>query len=269
MKLNINVFILALGTAAACLGQRSYTATPISAPAYSIASLFWISDDDTAGFGAGIQLNPFAVQCFTYLNGGITVIPAPGFPNCQPQAANTGEYVAILVTPDGLSTNLVSFTTGNFNLLSPPTGVTAGIFDRGGHMGLNKSGQVGGTFFCPAPAGFISGTTIPCAYTVSSSGAFTRLPDLGGYAGATAINDSGDVAGWVSPAGNTAPTSSTVSIWPHTGGRIDVGSTGTQVGALVNQRKRTSCWSQSLLRWFRQYQTDSSQRSRSALCLVA
>ena len=62
MKLNIKALILVLGTAAACLGQRSYKATPISAPAYSIASLFWISDDGTTGFGAGIQLNPFAVQ---------------------------------------------------------------------------------------------------------------------------------------------------------------------------------------------------------------
>jgi len=232
VKLNINAFILVLGTAAACLGQHSYTATPISAPAYSIASLYWISEDGTTGFGAGIQLNPFAVQCFTYLNGAITVIPMPGFPNCQPQAANTGEYVAILVTPDNLTRNLVSFTNGNFNLLTPPTGVSANLFLAGQYMGLNKSGQIAGTFSCPVPAGFNG--SWPCAYIVSSSGAFTRLPDLGGYAGATAINDSSDVAGWVSPAGNTAPTTSSVSIWPHTGGRIDVGSTGTQVGALVS-----------------------------------
>jgi uncharacterized protein (TIGR03437 family) len=230
MKLNINAFILVLGTAAACLGQRSYRATPIVAPAYSIASLFWISDDGTTGFGAGIQLNPFAVQCFTYLNGAITVVPTPGFPNCQPQAANASEYVAILVTPDNLTRNLVSFTNGKFNLLSPPTGVTADLFLAGQYMGLNKSGQIAGTLFCPAPAGF----SWPCAYVVSSSGAFTRLPDLGTYSGATAINDTGDVAGWVSPAGNSVPTTSTVSIWPHTGGRIDLGSTGTQVGALVS-----------------------------------
>jgi uncharacterized protein (TIGR03437 family) len=237
MKLNLNAFILVLGTAGACLGQRSYTATPISAPAYSISSLFWISDDGTTGFGAGIQLNPFAVQCFTYLNGAITVIPTPGFPNCQPQAANTGEYLAYLsqLVNNVGPPNLVSFTNGNFNLLSPPPGVTNGASLAGQYMGLNKSGQVAGTFFCPAPTGFNG--SWPCAYVISSSGAFTRLPDLGGRAGATAINESGDVAGWVSPAGGTTPTTSTVSVWPHTGGRIDVASftnTVPQDGALVS-----------------------------------
>jgi uncharacterized protein (TIGR03437 family) len=237
MKLKINAFILVLGTAAACLGQRSYTATPVSVPAYSIANLFWISDDGTTGFGAGIQLNPFAVQCFTYLNGAITVIPTPGFPNCQPQAANTGEYLAYLsqlVNNIG-PPNLVSFTNGNFNLLSPPQGVTNGDSLAGQYMGLNKSGQLAGTFYRPAPAGFNG--SWPCAYVISNSGAFTRLPDLGGPSGATAINDSGDAAGWVSRAGDTIPTTSTLSIWPHTGGRIDIASFTNivpQDGALVS-----------------------------------
>jgi uncharacterized protein (TIGR03437 family) len=110
----------------------------------------------------------------------------------------------------------VKYTGGQFTPITLPPGVYVNVSFGG--MSVNKSGQIAGTFSCPSA----NGLATPCAYTVSSDGTFTRLPDLGGLSGATAINDNGDVAGWVSPAGDITNQSARPVIWLHTGGMIDL-----------------------------------------------
>jgi uncharacterized protein (TIGR03437 family) len=223
--------ILFLAATAGCFGQASYTAVPINVPGLSNANLIWISDDGKTGFGGGTQqTSPLVVRCFLYQDGAISMIPTPGFPNCQPLAANVGTYVFNLGgTNQGgnITAPLISISNGQFNVLTPPAGVFYSLWPG---MGVNRQGQIAGTFNCP-PAGNTRNVTYPCAFVISSDGTFNRLSDLGGASGAAAINDSGDVAGWVSAAGDTTGAAYQAVIWSHTGQRINLsGVSATQLG---------------------------------------
>ena len=117
---------------------------------------------------------------------------------------------------------LVSYTKGQFNMVNPPP-VTRPL-NYGTDLSapsVNKNGQMAATYICPTLSGIIQ-----CAYIISSDGTFTRLPDLGGYSGATSTNDSGDVAGWVCAPGDSpsdCPSQRAVT-WPHAGGMTDLSS---------------------------------------------
>jgi uncharacterized protein (TIGR03437 family) len=251
MKHHLQKLILFITAAAACFGQQSYTATPISASGYIEASLIWVSDDGKTGFGAALQTGQFAVQCMTYQNGVMSLLPTPGLTNCQPQGANVGAYVAQVsdteqgnCTPPGQSSPTCSifgiytlFTNGSDTVLTPPSGVNFGIDT---HVGVNAQGQMATTLQCPGPGGSnapnatLYGNTVPCAYVISSTGAYTRLSDLGYGSGAVAINASGDVAGWMGQPGSTIgilPAGSHAVIWSHTGTVIDLSNLTTlQIG---------------------------------------
>ena len=221
--------ILFAGAMAACFGQASYTSTQIRFPAGTNGSLNWISDDARSGVGYESQSNVTPTQCLTYQDGNINILPTPGT-YCGPvTVASAGLFVAELSTlvtpvaaPSYYTVALMKYTGGGqFSPITLPAGVTINQSFPG--ISVNKSGQIAGTFYCPAPDIFKPlHTTIPCAYTISPDGTFTRLPDVGGYSGATAINDNGDVAGWVTSAGDYANQTERPVIWPRSGGMIDL-----------------------------------------------
>ena len=213
---------------AACFGQASYTSTQIKFSTGISGYLIWISDDARSGVGVQWQGgNQRISQCLTYQDGNINVLATPGT-YCGPVTAVAGVFVAELgteVTPVGApaytTIALVKYTGGQFSPITLPQGVNINQSFPG--ISVNKSGQIVGTFYCPAPDVFKPlYTQIPCAYTISSDGTFTRLPDLGGFSGATAINDNGDIAGWVSPAGDYTNQSERPVIWPRSGGITDL-----------------------------------------------
>lgn len=219
------VFIAA---AAACFGQTSYTITPITAPSgYQFGDLVWVSEDGKTGFGGAGQTGTFVSQCMTYQNGTTTILPTPGLP-CSPAGANTGKYIAALSEDAQGARTVASFVNGSDTVLTPPSGV---VFPNAVSAGVNALGEVATTLVCPAPAGYAHGSSIQCAYTISNSGTFTRLPDKGYGAGATAINASGDVAGWVGQAGadpNNFPVGTHAVVWLHTGTVVDLSNLATQ-----------------------------------------
>ncbi len=221
--------MLFAGTMAVCFGQASYTSTQIKFPAGTTGYLTWISDDARSGVGVQWQGgNPSFSQCLTYQDGNINVLPTPIGSFCSPVTTVAGIFVAEVgteVTPVGAPSYdtyaLVKYTGGQFSPITLPAGVTINQSFPG--ISVNKSGQIAGTFYCPAPDIFKPlHTIIPCAYTISSDGTFTRLPDVGGYSGATAINDNGDVAGWVTSAGDYTNQTERPVIWPRSGGTTDL-----------------------------------------------
>lgn len=220
--------ILFAGAMAACFGQASYTSTQIKFPAGTTGYLTWISDDARSGVGVEWQNgNSSFSQCVTYQDGNINVLPTLGS-SCSPVTTVAGVFVAEVGTevipvaaPAYYTYALVKYAGGQFSPITLPAGVTTNQSFPG--ISVNKSGQIAGTFYCPAPAIFQPlHTTIPCAYTISSDGTFTRLPDVGGYSGATAINDNGDIAGWVTSAGDYTNQTERPVIWPRSGGMIDL-----------------------------------------------
>jgi uncharacterized protein (TIGR03437 family) len=222
---------LLCGVAAGCFGQGSYTATLLrfSVP-YDLVGLSWISDDGRTGFGYGYTVSPFVEQCFTYQDGNVTIIPTPGF-DCQPEAANAGIFLMRLNPPvtTSVTYSLAVYANGKVTPIILPDGVSLHSAP-----GINKKGQIAGEFACPAP-----GSSISCAYLISSDGTFTRLPDLGGYSGATAINDDGDVVGYVVAPGDNTQSARHAVLWPHTGGMKDLGSLTTMklgTPVAINQR---------------------------------
>jgi uncharacterized protein (TIGR03437 family) len=81
--------------------------------------------------------------------------------------------------------------------------------------GINKQGQVIATFRCKAlqvPVG------LPCAFLSGADGTFRALAPSAVESHAGAINDSGDVAGWI------RDSTSHAVIWSHTGRTIDLNS---------------------------------------------
>ena len=234
----IRVFALFLASLACCLGQRTYTATPIAVPAYDVAYLIWISDDGKTGFGAGQTVSPYLTQCFTYQNGTSTSIATPG-QYCSPLAANAGAYLFYVTPPtppfsaQPAPPQLFAYKNAQFNLLLPPDGTN--LYSSGGLTAVNPSGQFAITLLCPAPAGF-TGLTVAyksvfCPYSVSTSGVFARLPgDQGGHAYASAINANGDIAGFVSPPNADAvhstplPIAGNLVVWPQGGGVKIIGN---------------------------------------------
>ena len=227
MRFTTDKLILFAGAMAACSGQAAYTSTQITFPAGTSGYLTWISDDARSGVGVQIQGNITVTQCLTYQDGNINVLPTPGS-YCGPVTAVAGVFVAELSTavtpvagPSYSTYALVKYAGGQFTPITLPAGVTISQSFPG--ISVNKIGQIAGTFYCPAPEVFKPlHTIIPCAYTVSSDGTFTRLPDLGGFSGATAINDNGDIAGWVTPAGSYTGQSERPVIWPRSGGMTDL-----------------------------------------------
>lgn len=209
--------------AASCFGQKNYTSSPVPNGPYDLADLTWISDDAKTGFGAGLTYNPFGVQCFSYQGGVLSAIATPGM-TCQPAGANAGNFVFSVtpVNPSPYATTagasqLFAFKNGQLLPLPLPAGTA---LSSSPSVGVNSAGQMATTLLCPAPAGFAGSSMTPCAYAISSTGAFTRLPDLGGYAYATAINANGDIAGWVAAPGSTTPTTGSLVVWPHGGGTM-------------------------------------------------
>jgi uncharacterized protein (TIGR03437 family) len=101
--------------------------------------------------------------------------------------------------------------------LTPPANVSFPVYET---MGVNQSGQIVGTFGCADGNGIIPW----CAYEIASNGAFTAL-STSAWSSAGAINDSGDVAGWIAPTG-FAPFVDPfeVVIWSHTGQTINLSS---------------------------------------------
>jgi uncharacterized protein (TIGR03437 family) len=224
MQFNTDKLILLAGAVVTCFGQASYTSMRIPFPANTNAYLVWISDDSRSGVGAEWQGNVTLTQCFTYQDGNLNVLPTPGT-SCSPVAVAAGVFVARLATevfptgaPAYFTSSLMKYTNGQFTPIALPAGVYVNVSFPG--LSVNKSGQIAGTFSCNPSNPILM--TIPCAYSVSSDGTFSRLPDLGGLSGATAINDNGDIAGWVSPAGDNASPSERPVIWPHGGGMIDL-----------------------------------------------
>jgi uncharacterized protein (TIGR03437 family) len=222
MRFNSGRLILFASAVGTCFGQAAYTTTQIKFPANTNAYLVWISDDARSGVGAQSQGNIGLTQCFTYQDGNLNVLPTPGT-LCSPVAVAAGVFVARLDTeviatgaPAYFTYGLVKYTGGQFTPIALPAGVYVNAAFGG--MSVNKSGQIAGTFSCPPSTRIVT----PCAYTVSSDGTFTRLPDLGGLSGATAINDNGDIAGWVSPAGDITNQAARPVIWPRTGGMVDL-----------------------------------------------
>ena len=206
-------------TVGSCRAQVSYTATPLPSPSGLFnSSLSWISDDGTTGFGGGINSTNYYTECFTYQNGTYTIIPTPGF-SCQPVAAAVGNCVMLLtaVGSNGTIQSLASYTNGTLKNLTPPTNVSLPVYET---MGVNKSGQIVGTLSCPDGIGIIPW----CAYEIASNGAFTALSNSA-WSSAGAINDLGDVAGWIAPSG-FAPFVNPfdVVVWSHTGQQIDLSS---------------------------------------------
>ena len=213
------VLILLACAGAICFAQRSYTATPIAISGYQSAGLNWISDDGKTGFGYGLIPNTFSTQCFTYSDGVTTPLLTPA-PYCTGIAAAQGNFLIKLATdstPSGIgvtaSYQLFVYKGGQYSLLQQPDGVR--LLTGVPLTGINVNGQIATTFLCPAPSGAYSLiTTLPCAYAVSNTGVFARLPDLGGSAYATAINNNGDIAGWVSPLSASAtPSTGSVIVW--------------------------------------------------------
>jgi uncharacterized protein (TIGR03437 family) len=227
---------LFLAVLTCCFGQRSYTAAPIVISGYDAANLLWIGDDGKTGFGGGTNFSPYASQCFTYQNGQVTTIATPGL-NCGPLAANTGAYVFTVTPPTAVSPyqipvpQLFAYRNNQFSVLLPPDGTqfTGGIgsaYSTG--VGVNPAGQIAISLACfpplaPGPVPEIILGSL-CAYQVSTTGAFTRLPDQGNNARASAINANGDVAGLLTPPGlNTsiygtnAPRTGTLVVWTQAG----------------------------------------------------
>ncbi len=229
MRSTTDKLILFAGAIATCFGQASYTSTQIKFPAGTTGYLSWISDDARSGVGVQWQGgNPSLSQCLTYQDGNINVLPTPNGSFCSPVTTVAGVFVAEVgteVNPVGAPSYdtyaLVKYTGGQFSPITLPAGVTINQSFPG--ISVNKSGQIVGTFYCPAPDIFKPlHTTIPCAYTISSDGTFTRLPDVGGYSGATAVNDNGDIAGWVTSAGDYTNQTERPVIWPRSGGMTDL-----------------------------------------------
>jgi uncharacterized protein (TIGR03437 family) len=212
---------LLLAAVPMCFGQTSYTATPITPPAgYRFGALMWISDDGKTGFGGASQDPSFTLSCMTYQNGVMSLLPTPGLP-CNGVGANTGKYIATLGTDSSGRPAVTSITSGSNTVLTPPSGT---YFPDIVSVGVSSSGQMATTLSCAPPTGVRN--LSPCAYTISSSGTFTRLPDLGYGAGALAINAAGDVAGWVELIPNEAilisETNRHAVVWLHTGRMIDL-----------------------------------------------
>jgi len=202
MKFSIfRVLILPCIVSASAWAQHTYTAAPISLSGYQVAGLNWISDDAKTGYGSGLLPNTFTTQCFAYSDANTNPFLFPGT-NCQPLASAQGNFVFRIQTDSnpGAVNNVTTYQFfvyrgGQYTLLQQPDSVRAvpGIQPSG----VNSNGQMATTFYCSAPAGApFNATVIPCAYALSNTGAFTRLPDLGGSAYATAINNNGDIAGW-------------------------------------------------------------------------
>ncbi len=207
---NLSRIALALALASAAFSQ-TYTATPITTP-FDVAGLAWISDDGR-GFGAGYQLPPalFVEQCFSYLDGAVSILPTPGY-SCQVAAATDGIAVLQLNVPgDFVNFKLGVYSNGNLKLLNPPE---AQSFSASFRIAVNHHGQMAGTFLCPSGSDWIN-----CAYSISPDGTFTRLPNLGSDSGATAINDNGDIAGYVVPPGSSGDSLSTrqAVVWTSSG----------------------------------------------------
>jgi uncharacterized protein (TIGR03437 family) len=238
--------------AASCFGQTSYTATPITAPSgYLYGSLIWISDDGKAGFGGALQISPDATQCMTYQNGTMSLLPTPGL-QCYPVGANVGINVAQLSGGSG-GASVVVMTNGSNTVLTPPSGAA---FRLQAPVKVNAQGQMATTMNCTAPAGYAYGTSIQCAYSISSGGTFTRLSDQGNGSGATAINANGDVAGWVGQPGsnpNLFPAGTHAVVWSHTGSVTDLTSlTSQQIGwpIAINSKGQVVLWGFSAASFF-------------------
>jgi uncharacterized protein (TIGR03437 family) len=215
---------LLLGTMAGCFGQSTYTSTPLSFPGYDVTNMIWIGDDGKTGFGGGLTLNPYTAQCFTYQNGVATPIATPGS-LCQPVAANAGAYLFALMPPNSpYPSQLFAYRNYQFSALPLPDASVIGLF---GWSGVNPAGQIATTLVCyPSPATSALGSL--CAYAISTTSAFTRLPDQGNNARASAINANGDIAGLLTPPGLTTTASSTNA--PRTGSLV----VWTQGGAMKN-----------------------------------
>ncbi len=224
-KYHLNILILILGSVATGKAQVSYTATPVNTPSDLFNStLSWISDDGTTGFGAGIQSTTYQTVCFTYQNGVSTEIPTPGF-SCGTAAADVGHYVMSLApVPNNAitQTRLASYSNGQFNILTPPLGVTFPGYPSG--MGVNKAGQMVGTFYCQNAA---KTQISACGYSIASDGTFTPLSNLGAAFGAGAINESGEIAGWVGTQSTAVVSPWDAVVWSPTDQRTDLSSLST------------------------------------------
>jgi uncharacterized protein (TIGR03437 family) len=227
--ITIRSLVLFLATLASCFGQRTYTATPIQISGYDYSDLIWIGDDGKTGFGSGTQSNPYVQQCFTYQSGTVTTIATPGM-LCGAVAANAGAYVFVVTPPNQpfpAPQQFYAYRNGQFSVLLPPdqTSMIAYL----GPIGVNPAGQIAATLACfPPPApGPIPATVLGtlCAYSISTTGVFARLPDQGNNARATAINANGDVAGLLTPPGLTTSVNGTnatrtgsLVVWTQSGG---------------------------------------------------
>jgi uncharacterized protein (TIGR03437 family) len=198
---NFRVLILLSTVSAPVWAQHTFTASPISITGYKVAGLNWLSDDGKTGYGSGLSQSVFSTQCFSYSDGKTNPFLFPGT-NCQPLAAAQGNFVFRTATDSnaGAINNVTTYQlfvyrNGQYNLLQPPDSVR--FVPTPILSAVNANGQIATFFSCPAPAGApFNSSVIPCAYSVSNTGVFTRLPDLGGAAYATAINNNGDIAGW-------------------------------------------------------------------------
>ena len=154
-------------------------------------------------------------------------VEVAGVRGSAPREQGAGMLVMRLNPPgDFVTTSLAMFANGKFTPVTMPDGVTV---QRA--PGVNKRGQIAGTFTCA------SGKT--CAYVIQSDGTFTRLPDSGGSSSATAINDAGDVVGFVVAPGDDPVVGRKAVLWPHDGGMTDLSvltamKLGTPVA--INQR---------------------------------
>lgn len=177
--------ILLLAGGATCFAQRTYTASPIATSGYQSASLNWIGEDGKTGYGFGLVSGTFGTQCFTYFDGTSNPLLTSGA-FCTGMAAAQGNFLVKLETDTnpGSANNVASFQlfvykAGQYASLQQPDGVR--LVSGSGLSGINANGQIATTLLCPAPPGIQSAyiTTVPCAYAVSNTGVFTRLPDLG------------------------------------------------------------------------------------------
>ena len=211
MKILREFALFTLACAGAAAGQPSYTVTPLPGPGSPIYMVDWISPDATRMIGYAFYPwgtpdapNITIGQCYVYNNGTFTILATTGF-SCEPGRANSkGEFVGNLILSSQTDSKWYAFGYLNGDFV-PLRSVLPDQPNMSFATGINDKSEVVGWAWTSPVTVDSSGYPI-VVYEVQygfvySNGQVRRLPTLGGHMSlASAINNSGDVAGGASDA---------------------------------------------------------------------
>jgi probable HAF family extracellular repeat protein/YD repeat-containing protein len=201
---------LCFGTLAASAGS-TYTVQALTMPARAFSGQASAIND--AGVSAGwYQTNRgWSAVSWSAANELTQLGTLPGLPNALANGINqAGTIVGFAFSAD--------FLTSRGFIWRSDTGMQP-LTDLGGGASLAQAINADGTAVGWAydPAGVLH------AVRWSASGSLTDLNPAGAISEALGINDSGDVVGWVFPAGEVV---SHAYLWRHDGVEIDLGTLG-------------------------------------------